>query len=67
MEKKEVVCDNCEAVCKITYDLDDMFFTVKYCPFCGEEMEVEDIVEDDDDLRDDDDSAFYRDEDEDHF
>lgn len=68
MEKKEIFCDECEAAFKVMYDLDYLFYTVSFCPFCGFSLEKEDVIDDnDDDLRDEDDDAFYRDEDEDHF
>lgn len=70
MDKVEIECGECEAVCKVVYDLDDMFFSVKYCPFCGYLIEKDDIIEDvdgDDDIHESEDDNFYRDEDEDHF
>jgi uncharacterized paraquat-inducible protein A len=36
---KHVECNNCDAVFKINHDMDDMFYQVKYCPFCQEPLD----------------------------
>lgn len=63
MEKKEIICDECEAVCKVVYDLDDMFYQVTFCPFCGVMIEKDDITDD----NDDDDDELDKNEDDDFF
>jgi DNA-directed RNA polymerase subunit RPC12/RpoP len=48
-------CDTCDAEFKIKYDLDEAFFYVNFCPFCGHEIddtdeeEVEDYEMEDED------------------
>jgi len=46
--KKHFECVECEAVFKINYDLDEDYYIVSYCPFCGSEMD-EDQQDDYDD------------------
>ena len=49
---KLIVCESCEAVYKIKHDLDETYYVMKYCIFCGESLseELEDeIVEWDED------------------
>ena len=36
-----VECVHCEGVCKVNHELDHDFYNVKFCPFCGEELELE--------------------------
>lgn len=45
-------CEECGAVFKINYDLDEDYYNVSYCPFCGEEMDEDqkDDYEDDEEL-----------------
>ena len=35
-------CDNCDAVFRIKYDMDDHYYRVSHCPFCGEQLDQED-------------------------
>jgi hypothetical protein len=37
--KHHFECVECDAVFKIKYDLDDDYYNVLYCPFCGSEMD----------------------------
>ena len=43
----QLQCDNCEAEFKIRHNLDEMYYEVMFCPFCGGEIaeEVEDSDE----------------------
>ena len=45
---KLVVCESCEAEFKIKHTMDDRLYNIKYCPFCGSELnnELEDELED---------------------
>lgn len=42
-------CGNCEAEFKVKHNLDDSYYEVVFCPFCGAEIdeEQEDGTEDD--------------------
>ena len=44
---KLIVCESCEAVYKIKHDLDETYYVLKYCIFCGEPLseELEDEIE----------------------
>jgi len=48
MARKIFECVECDAVFKISHTLDENYYTVTNCPFCGAEME--DKEEDDEDL-----------------
>ena len=37
--KHHFECVECDAVFNIKYDLDDDYYNVLYCPFCGSEMD----------------------------
>ena len=34
-------CEKCDCVSTIEHDQDHHFYQVKYCPFCGEELQRE--------------------------
>ena len=36
-----VVCESCEAEFKIKHTMDDRLYSVKYCPFCGADLNYE--------------------------
>ena len=44
---KLIVCESCEAEYKIKYDLNEMYYTMQYCTFCGAKLsdELEDEIE----------------------
>lgn len=42
-------CDNCEAEFKIKHSMDETYYEVNFCPFCGASIEKD---EDDDDYED---------------
>jgi uncharacterized paraquat-inducible protein A len=48
--KQHHECVECDAVFKISYDLDDQYYEVTHCPFCGAEMDEDqkDFFEDED-------------------
>jgi PHP family Zn ribbon phosphoesterase len=45
-------CIECEAVFNLKFDLDDDYYNVSYCPFCGAEMDEDqrDEIENETDL-----------------
>jgi len=34
-------CNNCDAVFKIRHDMDEGYYPIQYCPFCGSELDGE--------------------------
>jgi hypothetical protein len=36
-----VECEKCDGVCDITHEQSHIFYEIKFCPFCGEELELE--------------------------
>ena len=47
MNKKEILCEECDAVFKIQHNMDEHFYSIKYCPFWSGELnsENEDEIE----------------------
>ena len=48
MSKKEILCESCDGVFKIQHDQEEHYYKVKYCPFCGDELNSDneyDIIE----------------------
>ena len=43
MEDK-IKCENCSAEYEVKHDLPKDDFTIRYCPFCRQEREIEDDV-----------------------
>ncbi len=45
---KLIVCEECEAEFRIKHAMDDHYYFIKFCVFCGGELaeELEDEVED---------------------
>ena len=43
--KKFIECLKCEGVSTIDTEMDHHFYTIKFCPFCGEELELEEELE----------------------
>ncbi len=41
MPIKEIVCESCEASFTIEYEMLGTQYLVRYCPFCGAELEEE--------------------------
>lgn len=50
--KHRFECVECSAVFKVNYDLDENYYNVLYCPFCGDEMDDDqkDEYEEDEEL-----------------
>ena len=46
MPEKTIYCDSCDAEFKINHNMDDDYYQVKYCPFCGEELDEDNVDED---------------------
>ena len=44
---KFIVCESCEAEFRLKHSMDDNYYKVTYCPFCGESLaeEMEDEIE----------------------
>ena len=44
---KLVVCESCEAEFSIKHTMDEIYYRISYCTFCGEELsdELEDEIE----------------------
>jgi hypothetical protein len=45
---KIFTCLECEAEFTLRYDMDDHHYMVEYCPFCGVELDDEEMFEIDD-------------------
>jgi len=45
---KLIVCEKCEAVYKILHNMNERYYVMEYCIFCGEELseDLEDEIED---------------------
>lgn len=44
---KLVVCESCEAEFQIKHSMDENYYGIVYCPFCGEDLneDLEDDIE----------------------
>jgi NAD-dependent SIR2 family protein deacetylase len=38
---KHLECNDCEAVFRIKHDMDDHYYKITHCPFCGSELDDE--------------------------
>ena len=45
---KLIVCEKCEAEYKILHNMNERYYVMEYCTFCGEELskDFEDEIED---------------------
>jgi hypothetical protein len=41
-------CVQCDAIFKVTHNLEDSYYEVMFCPFCGAEIDDETEEEEDD-------------------
>ena len=49
MSRKYIECVICEGTAHIAHEQEHSFYEIKYCPFCGEELELEEeLILDDD-------------------
>jgi len=48
---KLIVCESCEAEYKIKHNLNERYYIIQYCTFCGDDLsdELEDEIEWDED------------------
>ena len=44
-DRERFECVSCDGVGHLEHDQDHEFYQLKYCPFCGEEMEMEPTFE----------------------
>ncbi len=44
---KIIVCDSCEAEYKVKHNMNEQYYIIEYCTFCGETLseELEDEIE----------------------
>lgn len=42
MIKKLIQCEECEASFVIHHDLEERYYKISFCPFCSEEIELQD-------------------------
>lgn len=47
--QRQYTCNECEAEFKLKHTLDETFYEVNFCPFCGKEIWEEDENEIDED------------------
>ena len=44
IEEDKKTCTNCGATYEVKHDLPEEDFTERFCPFCGEEKEIDDEI-----------------------
>ena len=42
MSRKTILCEHCDASYSVQYDMDEEYFKIKFCPFCGDNIPEED-------------------------
>jgi len=47
---KLIVCESCEAEFRIKHMMDEQYYKITYCPFCKENVENPELVDDMDDI-----------------
>ena len=45
--RKMIQCEACEASYQIKHDMEERYYKVSFCPFCGEETDLMDDLEED--------------------
>lgn len=48
MRSKSYTCIECDAIFKIKHELDEHYYDIMFCPFCGAGLDDEEEEEDDD-------------------
>lgn len=43
-------CTSCDAMFTVKHTMDEKFYSPEYCPFCGDELDIEDGLEIDQDF-----------------
>lgn len=46
--RKWLECTSCDAMFAVRHTMDEKFYKAEFCPFCGDELDVEDELEIDD-------------------
>jgi uncharacterized paraquat-inducible protein A len=49
-KNKHYECTSCDAVFRLRHDLDENYYTVAHCPFCGTELDADSNFDIDEDL-----------------
>jgi uncharacterized protein YbaR (Trm112 family) len=47
---KLIVCESCESEFRINHSMDSKFYKIIYCPFCRENVEDPELVDEMDDI-----------------
>ena len=50
VSRRYIECVKCEGTAHIEHEQEHSFYVIKYCPFCGEELELEEEFKLDDDF-----------------
>ena len=40
-----IECVSCDGVFKVEHEMIEQYYSVEFCPFCGEELELEEELE----------------------
>lgn len=43
--KQRCECSSCDALFWVEHDMDEQFYPVTNCPFCGDELDIEEELE----------------------
>jgi hypothetical protein len=48
MNRKIITCESCNAVFKLQHDMAERHYRVSFCPFCNDDLNIdnEDIIDD---------------------
>lgn len=47
MKTRALDCISCESVFSVEHDMDDHFYPVEWCPFCGSKLDLEETIDED--------------------
>ena len=56
MVKKEILCESCEAVFRIQHNMEEHYYSVSHCPFCGDDLNS---IDNEDELYDEEDQEDF--------